>query len=156
MSNQPNYQRMFEAACVALGEVGDALGCDPNEGGAEPILDAIEKLKAERNHWKANHDAQVQRARVLIDRPDIPLERVKAYEQIGVLTSERDEWKSKHFAFKDRDDMRNDAELYRHLRDHFAKTATDAKAEFARLEPLTGDAFDSVVRASMDAMGVSA
>lgn len=115
MSNQPNYQRMFEAACVALGEVGDALGCDPNEGGSEPILDAIEKLKAER-----------------------------------------DEWKSKHFAFKDRDDMRNDAELYRHLRDHFAKTATDAKAEFARLEPLTGAQFDAVVRASIDAMGVEA
>jgi hypothetical protein len=39
------YKRMFEAACVALGEIGDALGCDPNEGGSEPILDAIEALK---------------------------------------------------------------------------------------------------------------
>jgi len=38
------YKRMFEAACVALGEISDALGCDPNEGGSEPILDAIAKL----------------------------------------------------------------------------------------------------------------
>lgn len=40
------YKRMFEAACVALGEVSDALGIDPNEGGAEPILEAIAQLKA--------------------------------------------------------------------------------------------------------------
>ena len=55
----------------------------------------------------------------------------------------------------DRNALKLDAELYRHLRDHFAKTATDAKAEFARLEPLTGAQFDAVVRASLDAMGVS-
>ena len=55
----------------------------------------------------------------------------------------------------ERDALKQDAELYRHLRDHFAKTATDAKAEFERLEPLTGAAFDSVVRASIDAMGVA-
>lgn len=100
-ARQPNYQRMFEAACVALGEVGDALGCDPNEGGSEPILDAIQSLIAERDVFRVH------------------------------------------------------AELYRHLRDHFAKTATDAKAEFARLEPLTGAQFDAVVRASIDAMGAA-
>lgn len=55
-----------------------------------------------------------------------------------------------------RDALKPDAKLYRHLRDHFAKTATDAKAEFARLEPLTGAAFDAAVRASMDLMGVAA
>jgi hypothetical protein len=55
-ARQPNYQRMFQAACVALGEIGDALGCDPNEGGAEPILDAIEALIAERDALKSNAD----------------------------------------------------------------------------------------------------
>jgi hypothetical protein len=40
------YKRMFESACCALGAIGDALGCDPEEGGAEPILDAIAELKA--------------------------------------------------------------------------------------------------------------
>ena len=42
------YKRMFESACSALGAIGDALGCDPEEGGAEPILDAIAELKATR------------------------------------------------------------------------------------------------------------
>ena len=40
------YKRMFEAACSALGAVSDALGCDPEEGGAEPLLIAIEELKS--------------------------------------------------------------------------------------------------------------
>ena len=39
------YKRMFEAACSALGSIGDALGVDPEEGGAEPILAAIAELK---------------------------------------------------------------------------------------------------------------
>lgn len=40
------YKRMFEAACSALAAIGDALGVDPEEGGAEPILAAIADLKA--------------------------------------------------------------------------------------------------------------
>lgn len=42
------YKRMFEAACSALGEVSDALGCDPEEGGAEPLLAAIAELKTSK------------------------------------------------------------------------------------------------------------
>ncbi|PUA19623.1 hypothetical protein [Glaciimonas sp. PCH181] len=38
--------RMFHAACESLGVISDELGCDPIEGGAEPILDAIKELKA--------------------------------------------------------------------------------------------------------------
>ncbi|RQT26128.1 hypothetical protein DF037_20785 [Burkholderia contaminans] len=49
------------------------------------MREAIEAISKERDQWKANHDAQVQRARVLIDRPDVPLERVQAYQQIGEL-----------------------------------------------------------------------
>jgi hypothetical protein len=37
---------MFEAACSALGEVSEALGCDPNEGGSEPLIEAIARLKS--------------------------------------------------------------------------------------------------------------
>lgn len=40
------YKRMFEAACYALGVIGEALGVDEDEGGAEPILAAIAELKA--------------------------------------------------------------------------------------------------------------
>lgn len=47
VEERDRYQRMFQAACVALGEIGDALGCDPDEGGAEPILAAIKELKGE-------------------------------------------------------------------------------------------------------------
>lgn len=34
------------------------------------------------NHWKANHANQVERARILIERPDMPLERVNAYNLV--------------------------------------------------------------------------
>lgn len=40
------YKRMFEATCVALGAINEALGLDPEDGGAEPILDAIAELKS--------------------------------------------------------------------------------------------------------------
>ncbi|WP_310614061.1 hypothetical protein [Limnohabitans sp.] len=40
------YKRMFGAACDALGAINEALGLDPDDGGAEPILSAIEELKA--------------------------------------------------------------------------------------------------------------
>ncbi|WP_186043106.1 helix-turn-helix domain-containing protein [Burkholderia gladioli] len=43
--------RMFHAACTDLGLINEALGLDPDDGGAEPILDAIQKLKNERDQW---------------------------------------------------------------------------------------------------------
>ena len=46
------YKRMFEAACSALGAIGDALGVDPEEGGAEPILAAIEEIKTAQSKQK--------------------------------------------------------------------------------------------------------
>ncbi|MGR2681606.1 hypothetical protein [Chromobacterium haemolyticum] len=47
----------------------------------------IAKLEQEQehDHWKAKHDNQVQRARILLERPDMPLERVKAYERYAAL-----------------------------------------------------------------------
>lgn len=45
----------------------------------------IAELERERDHWKANHDAQVERARVLMERPDMPLERVRAYQHMRTL-----------------------------------------------------------------------
>ncbi len=46
----------------------------------DQLRQSISELERERDHWKANHDNQVERARVLIDRPDMPLERVQAYK----------------------------------------------------------------------------
>lgn len=45
--------------------------------------DRIKQLEAEVAHWKANHANEVRRARILKDRPDMPIERVRAYEQWG-------------------------------------------------------------------------
>jgi uncharacterized protein Yka (UPF0111/DUF47 family) len=41
-----------------------------------------ERLEKERDHWKANHANQVRRARVLLERHDLPLERVAAYDHV--------------------------------------------------------------------------
>jgi hypothetical protein len=40
------FERMFNAACVDLGLVNEALDLDPDDGGAEPILEAIAELKS--------------------------------------------------------------------------------------------------------------
>lgn len=39
-------KRLFGAACAELGAVNEALGLDPDDGGADPIIDAIDELKA--------------------------------------------------------------------------------------------------------------
>ncbi|MEZ2310812.1 hypothetical protein AB6809_29630 [Paraburkholderia sp. RCC_158] len=47
--------------------------------------DRIAELERERDHWKANHDAQVERARVLMERTDVPVERTRAYQHMRTL-----------------------------------------------------------------------
>jgi hypothetical protein len=59
------------------------------------LLKRAEKAEALANHWRANHDNQVKRARILMDRPDLPLERVRAYELVVALTEEVAELKRK-------------------------------------------------------------
>jgi len=60
-----NYERMFVDACAALAEVSRELGCDPEQGGAEPILAAIAELRealaarqpvGEPVAWMTHHD----------------------------------------------------------------------------------------------------
>ena len=41
------YKQMLQAACADLGAINHALGLDPNDGGAESILFAIEELKGQ-------------------------------------------------------------------------------------------------------------
>jgi hypothetical protein len=45
----------------------------------------IEWLSGMLDHWQSNHDNQVSRARFLIERGDIPVERVRAYEEVEQL-----------------------------------------------------------------------
>ncbi|POR52808.1 hypothetical protein B0G62_104105 [Paraburkholderia eburnea] len=46
-SELASMTRMFHAACADLGTINEALGLDPDDGGAEPIIGAIEELKAQ-------------------------------------------------------------------------------------------------------------
>lgn len=48
----------------------------------EQSILAIRQLMGQVKHWKSNHAAAVARARVLIERPDMPLERVRAYKEM--------------------------------------------------------------------------
>lgn len=45
-------------------------------------------------HWKANHDAQVARARVLVDRIDMPFERVNAYNDYAKFKTGYDRYEA--------------------------------------------------------------
>lgn len=51
---------------------------------------------SERDHWKANHANIVARSRILIDRQDLPIERVAAFHLIGKLQAELDALKAAH------------------------------------------------------------
>ena len=62
------YKRMFEAACFALGAIGDALGVEPEEGGSEPILFAIEELKAQLKEPKPCPTCEALARTVMLDQ----------------------------------------------------------------------------------------
>lgn len=64
----------------------------PYQSRLAPLIDDLERrmdllqksmdlMTAERDHWKANHDSRVNAAKVMMDRTDMPLERVGAYKQ---------------------------------------------------------------------------
>ena len=44
----------------------------------KPYKDRIEQLEKEVAYWKSNHDNQVKKACTLIERKDLPIERVEA------------------------------------------------------------------------------
>ncbi len=54
-------QRLLEATIRDLAAISKHLGLDPNEGGAVPIIEAIEELRRERDEWV---DAQYAAAAV--------------------------------------------------------------------------------------------
>ena len=44
-------KKLFEAAILDLAAISEHLGLDPDEGGAEPIIGAIDELRRERDSW---------------------------------------------------------------------------------------------------------
>jgi hypothetical protein len=51
----------------------------------DELREMANKAIALAEHWKANHDNQVSRAWFLIERGDIPVEHVRAYEELSAL-----------------------------------------------------------------------
>lgn len=49
------------------------------------VLDECAKARRERDEWKANHHQAVQRAALLRQRPDLPVDRIPAYEELTRL-----------------------------------------------------------------------
>lgn len=58
------------------------LGTDDEQHFADchKAADEIERLRAEVKHWKSNHDNRVEAARLLIERHDLPIDRIPAYK----------------------------------------------------------------------------
>ncbi|WFD55561.1 hypothetical protein phi5_81 [Enterobacter phage phi5] len=60
-----------------------------------------QKAESEVAHWKANHECEVSRARVLKERPDMPLERVNAYNRMVELEEENKALKQRIASLED-------------------------------------------------------
>lgn len=60
-----------------------------------------QKAENEAAHWKANHECEVSRARVLKERPDMPLERVNAYNRMVELEEENKALKQRIASLED-------------------------------------------------------
>ncbi|HDS1633520.1 TPA: hypothetical protein QEL43_003183 [Stenotrophomonas maltophilia] len=64
-----NYERMFVDACAELAEVSRELGCDPEQGGSEPILAAIAELRdalAARQPVGIDSESALRKARLAL------------------------------------------------------------------------------------------
>lgn len=76
---------LAKCGTAVFGIVGPACSVGFLEIIPQEVRLVTERLRRERDCWKANHDARVSAARFLIERADIPLERVRAYEEMSGL-----------------------------------------------------------------------
>ena len=67
----------------------------------EKLQSALEQARKDAEHWKANHACEVDRARVLKERPDMPLERVNAYNRMVELEKENETLKQRIASLED-------------------------------------------------------
>lgn len=54
-------------------------------------------------HWKANHDEQVKRSRLLMERPDLPVDRIPAYNEMKRLQEENAELRARIVGYEIRE-----------------------------------------------------
>lgn len=71
-----NYKRL-EQAFEHISGVEPKTGLD--------LVEEILQLRKEVQHWKSNHDNQVEKTRLLLDRTDLPVERVQAYRKVETM-----------------------------------------------------------------------
>lgn len=74
---------MKNAYLLAAEVVGLRADIKRLETANDVIVATNEKLAKELHHWKNNHETEVRRARMLKERTDMPVERVRAYDQWG-------------------------------------------------------------------------
>lgn len=53
-----------------------------------PHLLKLATLIADRDEWKKRHDMLARRVRILTERPDMPLDRLKAFDLVAVLQAQ--------------------------------------------------------------------
>lgn len=81
----PKMNELFQQAMLSqIADLEAELDL-PQTDENKRLWEEIGRLIAEVGHWKSNHHCEVERARVLKERLDMPLERVKAYELMGQL-----------------------------------------------------------------------
>jgi hypothetical protein len=77
-SELASMTRMFHAACADLGAINEALGLDPDDGGALPILEAINDLK--RWHQAVLNACMVRESCYAEDDPAKSIEQLLSWE----------------------------------------------------------------------------
>lgn len=77
-----------EVLASYIDDAGDHMLADEVDKALGALQAEIERLRAENLHIQANHDNQVKKAKLLIDRIDLPVERVKAYEFVEKIQRE--------------------------------------------------------------------
>ena len=73
--------------------------CQLGPARRDDLEDIIDDLKAERDHWKANHDNMAVRNQLLRERPDQPVDRIKAHEELINLQAENLEHRKKRIDY---------------------------------------------------------
>lgn len=108
------------------------------------------RVQDERDHWKANHENQVQRARILIERDDLPLERVKAYERYSALEQDAARYAALRHALINVDPKGNRGPIEMAIKN----LVRQVHAERGVTEP-TEDEFDAAIDGAMMIQGHS-
>ena len=101
LTRELEVERMRLAACgvVAMANTPDSAAKardimeEYRSASCDDVANAVDRemrLRADNAalvyniaHWKNNHATEVRRARILKERPDLPIERVQAYEKWG-------------------------------------------------------------------------